>query len=354
MIGTAGRLRSPRLGQPGATFLVVLALCAVAVAQSPKRQRSIREVLVEQLAFTEAQADAVRDGDVVTVDVPGSVAHETAVAGAVRINAPASRLVALFRDIERLEQGGGFLATRKMSNPPVLADLADFQLPEQDVVSLASCRPGSCDVKLGQEGFDRLARLDLNAPDAPERARQLAREMAFDYVEKYRTGGNAALAVYLDAPRPIDIAKEFADMVSRSSLTLLPEVSSYLLQYPRARPASVEDFYYWSLAEFGLKPVFRINHVVIHHPKATGGLRYVVTAKQLYASHYFHTALEVRVLFDDPQRPGKAHYLVVLNLARSDGMEGLIGKMVRSKARSGARSGLFAALGTLKKRAEAR
>jgi hypothetical protein len=240
-----------------------------------------------------------------------------------------------------------------MSTPPVLADLAAFQLPEQDVVSLRDCRPGSCAVKLGREGFDRLARVDLDGPDAPERSRQLAREMAFDYVQKYRAGGNAALAVYLDGPQPIDIAKEFADMVNRSSLTLLPEVSAYLLQYPRARPASVEDFYYWSLAEFGLKPVFRLNHVVIHHPKAASGVQSVITTKQLYASHYFHTALEVRVLIDDPQRSGKAHYLVVSNLARTDGLDGLIGKVLRSKARTGARDGLQAALSAIKKRAEA-
>ena len=143
------------------------------------------------------------------------------------------------------------------------------------------------------------------------------RRMAVEYIERYRSGGNAALAVYEDAGSPISISGEFEDMVRRSpGLTTIPEVSTYLLQYPRARPAGVQDFFYWSLAEFGLKPVLRLNHVVIHPTQPASGLQYAITTKQLYASHYFHTALEVRMLVDDAERPGRAHYLVVLNVAR--------------------------------------
>ncbi len=143
-------------------------------------------------------------------------------------------------------------------------------------------------------------------------------------------------------------------MVRRSSALTetIPEVSAYLLQYPQARPASVDDFFYWSLAEFGLKPVVRLNHVVIDPTGRPTGLQYVVTTKQLYASHYFHTALEVRALVDDPERPGQAHYLVVLNLARSDGLTGVFGGVVKSKARTGARNGLQKALAAMQRLAE--
>lgn len=314
----------------------------------------VLNLLASQFGLNASQIETVRRGQPVIVSVPPSVDREIAVAGAVRITAPAARLVAVVRDIERLERGRGFLATRKFSSPPVLADVASLRLPDEDVRALRSCRPGRCDVKLGQGAFDELGRIDWNAADAAEQANQLARRTAIAYLDQYRTGGNQALAVYRDTPRPIDIAREFTDMVRRSSglTATIPEVPTYLLQYPRARPAAVEDFFYWSLAEFGLKPVVRLNHVVIHPTGRPSGLQYAITTKQLYASHYFHTALEVRVLFDDPEHPGRAHYLVVLNLARSDGLTGLFGPIIRSKVRSGARNGLLTVLAGMKRLAE--
>ena len=81
---------------------------------------------------------------------------------------------------------------------------------------------------------------------------------------------------------------------------------------------------------------------------------YVVATKQLYANHYFHTALEVRALVDDESKPGQAHYLVVLNMARSDGLTGVFGGMVKSKVRSASRSGMEAALASMRRLAEAR
>lgn len=314
----------------------------------------VRDVLARHLSLTAAQIDAVRSGQPVAVAVPPTVDREIAVAGAVRIAAPASRLVDAIRDIERLERGGGFLATGKFSSPPALADLAAFRLPNQDVRALRSCRPGRCDVKLGEHALLQLRRIDWQASDAPEQANQFVRRMAIDYLDQYRAGGNRALAVYRDTPTPIDIARELTDMVGRSTglTATLPEVSAYLLSYPAGRPASTDDFFYWSLAEFGLKPVFRLNHVVIHATGQDSGLQYAITTKQLYASHYFHAAVETRALLADPERPGQGHYLVVLNLARTDGMTGMFGGMVRSKARNGARAGLSKALGAMKRVAE--
>jgi hypothetical protein len=97
--------------------------------------------------------------------------------------------------------------------------------------------------------------------------------------------------------------------------------------------------------------VVRINHVVIF-PVQAGRTRYAIATKQLYASHYFHTALELRSVIDDPARPGQSQYLVVLNAARSDGLTGMFGGMVKAKARSGSREGLKKALAAIKRRCE--
>ena len=53
--------------------------------------------------------------------------------------------------------------------------------------------------------------------------------------------------------------------------------------------------------------------------------------------------------------PGRAHYLVVLNVARSDGFDGLFGGDRARARRAAARSnGLQAALGAMKRLAERR
>lgn len=48
-----------------------------------------------------------------------------------------------------------------------------------------------------------------------------------------------------------------------------------------------------------------------------------------------------------------AHSLLVLNLARSDGLTGMFGSVIGNKARAGARKGLQRALAAMKQRAEA-
>jgi len=333
--------------------LAVVAAIAGMGEELPARAEPLRDLLVGQLSLTDAQVDAVRGGEPVVVPLDSSKSSEIAIGAAVRIDAPASRVVAVVRDIERLERGGGFLATHKFSSPPVEADMASFRLPDEDVAALQTCTPGRCDVKLGRRALQSAAGIDFEAPSAADQANRLMRRMGLEYIERYRTGGNASLAVYEDASQPISVAGEFEDMVrGLPALKSIPEVSAYLLRYPRSKPAGTQDFFYWSLAEFGLKPVLRLNHVVIHPTRPASGLQYAITTKQLYASHYFHTALEVRMLVNDAERPGRGHYLVVLNVARSDGFDGLLGGVVKGKARAGALDGVRSALVGMKRLAE--
>ena len=54
------------------------------------------------------------------------------------------------------------------------------------------------------------------------------------------------------------------------------------------------------MVDFGLKPTVRVNHVIIYPLAAIlSGVSHVIAIKQLYASHYFHTTLELRLLVHD-------------------------------------------------------
>src|SRR5262249_9856669 len=108
------------------------------------------------------------------------------------------------------------------------------------------------------------------------------------------------------------------------------------------------SFIYWQEAEFGLKPTVRINHVAVQeNADAT-----IVASKQLYSSHYFWTALELRALVPQPSR-GNGFWFVNINPSRSDGLSGFVGRMIRGKVRESARQGLETALVAVKERLEA-
>jgi hypothetical protein len=107
------------------------------------------------------------------------------------------------------------------------------------------------------------------------------------------------------------------------------------------------SFLYWQETEFGLRPTIRISHITIReNPDDT-----VVTSKMLYASHYFWTGLELRVLMPDPSR-GTGFWFVMENRSRSDGLSGFTGFFVRRRVRSEVEDGALAALRSTKQRLE--
>jgi hypothetical protein len=155
--------------------------------------------------------------------------------------------------------------------------------------------------------------------------------------------------VYRDADRPTFVATEFRSMIDRlpSLAEFLPDLKRYLLQFPQASLPNSESFLYWQQAKFGLKPTVRINHVVIVQEAD----HVVVASKMLYASHYFWTALEVRVLLADPAR-GNGFWFVTVSRSRSDGLSGFVGRVIRGKVRDEAEKGIAAVLASTRARLE--
>ena len=188
--------------------------------------------------------------------------------------------------------------TKRISAPPKIEDFAALKLPPDDVADLKHCRVGACELKLSEAALTQARKqIDWSKPSAQADAEQLARRLALDYVTGYLAGGNARLATYRDSSRPTFVGQEFASMVERMpSLTeYLPDLKRYLLEFPKASLPKSDSFLYWQEAKFGLKPTIRINHITI----AEQPTHVAVASKMLYASHYFWTALELRVLVPD-------------------------------------------------------
>jgi hypothetical protein len=313
-------------------------------------------LLKSQFRFSATQIADVHRGRAVSVSLMGSLDREIVAAGAVRIEASPERLLEVFSDIEKLEIGGGFLKTVKIGDPPRQEDFASLKLPRDDLSDLRHCREGDCELKMSPAALGQAAAIDWRAADADQRGQQFARRMAFDVVEGYRKRGNAAFPTSVDENPPRQVAAEFEEMLARTEWlgATMPALSTYLRRYPEdPRPAGLREYFYWSLVEFGLKTVLRLNHVVLY-PLGSGPARWALANRQIYASHYFQNALEMRLLVDDPANPAKAHYLLVLNVARPDGLTGLFGGLVRYKVRNGSRDALRKTLVITKQRCESR
>jgi hypothetical protein len=336
-------------------FFASLGVGIATVAGQPVPRAALPPKLADyvdrHVKLTAEQQAQLAQGQVVTQMLDADPSSEVAIFGAVWIAAPVDRYLAAVKDIEQLESGGNFLVTKRISSPPRPQDVDAMTLPADDVADLKTCRVGSCEVKLGEEALTRLRNeIDWSKPTATVDVERLFRTLALQYVNGYLEGGNERLSVYRDASRPTFVAQEFASMIERMPpLTdLLPDLKRYLLGYPKMSLPNSESFLYWQNAKFGLKPTIRISHVTIARQPAGA----VVVSKMLYATHYFWTAIELRVLVPDPAR-GEGFWFVTVNRSRSDGLSGFAGRAIRRKVRGEAEKGMVTALGTTKSKLEA-
>jgi len=313
--------------------------------------------LLRQERFSAADFRALDAGSAVVKSLDTPVRQELAHFGAVHIDAPAERFIDRFRDIERFEKGPGIPQIGRFLSPPRLEDLASLTLPAKDVTALAGCRPGDCDVKLSAAAMTRFRnQMNWSSPNAALQAHEIAREMLLELVRAYKANGNAALGYYDDGRETLSVAEQFrALLASGSRLSLpVPGLMAYLDEYPRSRPAGAEDFFYWSVVDFGLKPTVRVNHVIIYPLAARPlGVSHVIAIKQLYASHYFYSTLELRFLVDDDRRADRdGFYLLSITRSRSDGTTGLKGSLLRPVISRRSRNAVRGYLEHLKRQVE--
>ena len=332
--------------------VLVLAMPEALAGRQPALPPALDSFLTQEAHATLSEREALLAGNPLVKFLDADPSKEIAVLGAVWVEAPRRLYVEEVKNIEQFERGSSFRITKRISDPPSADDFAALTISDQDFEDLKDCKLGDCVLKLDEEGLQTLrAEVDWRKPTAKADATALFRRLALQYVTGYRAGGNARLGVHRDKDRPTFVANEFRSMIERLPRlgAELPDLTRYLLEYPKAPLANSTDFLYWQETQFGLKPTVRISHLVIQdHPEGT-----VVASKMLYASHYFWTALELRVLLSDPAR-GQGFWLVTVNRSRSDGLTGFTGRVIRSRVRSEVEDGTRASLVATKTKLESK
>jgi hypothetical protein len=331
---------------------VVLLLLMAPVIEAQRSDEPYR-FFREFVGLGEDQIGAIRSGKAVAKVIESRTPDEVFVFGSVYVDASPESYLKLASDVNALRKLPGYLAIQSFSDSPQLSDLEGFTLEKQDIDELKKCKMGHCEVQLPTEAMEQINQsIDWSAPDVVDRVNHLARQMAFQALRNYMNGGNMALGVYRDKNHPAAVAETFAALITRLSALpeYLPELNEYLLEYPKAQSDKVQAGFYWEEVNFGLKPTFRIVQKAVYRGTSPGDPVYALAEKQIYASHYFETALDLTVCVRDAHRPG--FYIITVKGSKQAGLTGLKGSIVRKVAVDKARSSLERVLATIKQTLE--
>src|SRR5271154_6061385 len=337
--------------------LLILSLGWLPVSNAQNDAQNIEpfKFFRDDVGLKEDQIGAIRDGKAVAKVVESRTPDEVFVFGSVYVKSTPEKYLKFASDIDELRKLPSYLAIRKFSDPPQLSDLEGFTLEEDDIKQLKNCKPGECDVQLPVDAMDTFKQsVNWSAPDAANQVNQLAQKMAFEALQRYTQGGNAALGTYMDKHHPAVVGETFASLLSRSKAlpVYLPKLDRYLLDYPQAQSENIQSEFYWEKVNFGLKQTLRVVQAIVYRDSGSTGPAYAVAVKQLYASHYFETALDLTFCVRDQENPSRGFYLITVKGSEQAGLTGLKGGIVRKVAVDKTRSSLERALGAIKQELE--
>jgi hypothetical protein len=316
-----------------------------------EKRGELSEFFTKYIGLSGDQISVIRSGQSVAKILDSPTADEVFVFGAVYVRSTPEEYLKLASDIDALKKLPNYLAVRKFSDPPQLSDLDGFSLEAEDLKALQKCREGKCEVQLPTDAMDEFrTKVNWSASDAGEQVNRIAKGLVLEALKRYVEGGNAELGVYRDKNNPAAVEQAFQSLVARSKAlpVYLPELQTYLLNYPKVKSEHIESEFYWEKVNFGLKPTIRLLQAVLYRGADSKGPAYAVAIKQLYASHYFHTALDLTVCVRDDEEKQQGMFLITLKGSQQAGLTGLKGGIVRKVAVDKTRSSLERALAATK------
>jgi len=319
---------------------------------------SPEEFLRHEMQLSPDEITDVQNGKAVAKILPSSKPSDIYVFGAVYIHAKPAAYLQFMRDMSRLKKVSGYLGVGEFSTPPTVGDMAGLSVEQADIQDVKNCRPGKCDVQLPEESI-AAARASINwkLPDTDEQVNKLAKVGILRLLNEYQQSGDAALLPYGDKRDPVPVAEQFQSLLSRVEFfpEYLPDLNDYLLHYPQSKPEGAQDFFYWEKVNFGLKPTIRVNHGIVYRLSGQAHRIHVLAIKQLYATHYFQTALDLSFCVQRSNASAEdGFYLITVKASRQSGLTGVKGGLVRHAAVNKIRSALENALNSIRENLEHR
>ena len=324
------RLREDTMRRMRVRFLTpVVVIVALQAAATQVRSIDAERLLADRFGFTPAEVAQARSGQAVVKLLPKNDASDVGVLAAVRIEAQASRLVAWFKDIASFRSAAELGVSRRLSDPPQIGDFADLSLDSSELGALRACRPGHCELQLGDKAIARFqAEMDWTSADAAQRATLLMRELLLGHAQAYLKGGDQALGAVHNDKEPRLRADEFHQVLwqSKALYDIVPAMAAYLEGFPTAQLPASEQFLYWAKAALGPDESITLHQLIVY--PAPGGDVFIAD-KQLYSSRYADAALTMISLASTSD--GKSFYALVGTRARSTMLNGLAARLLRGR-----------------------
>ncbi len=295
----------------------------------------VQTYLTKNIDLKEKQIDNIRKGKPVTKVMKSRTPDDIIVFGGIYINAAPETYIEFVNDFGRLRTVPLYQGIAKFSDPPALSDLKGFSFSTDDIKELKSCEPNSCKVQLPAQSMEAYQKsIDWKAPNVQEAVDELLRQRTIERLQAYQRDGNSALITYDDKDETVNTGKQFESILSNAQILPkeLPDFHRYLLAFPGAKPANTQDMFYWANENFGLRPTLRLMHVVTRRGESADEPTYAIAEKQLYASHYFQTALNLTFIIRDPAPSATGFYLFRAMGSTQAGLTGFKGSIIRGKA----------------------
>jgi hypothetical protein len=330
------------------TALIGILLICGALLCVGQTSREPNTFFKETIGLNDQQIADIQHGKAVVKVLSTQTPAEVAVFGAVYVHSSVEDYLKAAQNLNSLRGSPNYLAIQEFSTPPKLSDLKGFTLDDDDINDLKNCRPGKCELQLPGESMEAFkTSVNWSAPDVSAQVNNLAQKMALEELVKYQKDGDSALGSYYDKEHPLHVTEQFEALLheSPSFSHYLPDLQQYLIGYPQAQLPSAQNLFYWEKVKFGLKPTLRMNQMVIYRGSGPSGPIDSVAIKQLYASHYFQTALDLSVCAKDSSQSDKrGFYLITVKGSRQAGLTGPKGSMIRKTAVSRTSSSLESSL----------
>lgn len=335
------------------TASLVFAFSLPSLGQHPPKPE---EFLRLQMQLSRSEIANIQEGKAIAKIIASSNPSDIFVFGAVYIHAKPLAYLQLMSDIVRLNTLTGYLGAGEFSQTPTVGNMDGLTLDPEDIKDLKNCRPEDCELQLPEESMESARKaINWGSPNLEQAVNDLAKHRIIQLLQSYQQTGDRALGTYRDKRDPLPVAEHFRSVLGRVQFfpQYLPELNRYLLEYPRARPIGARDFFYWEKVNFGLKPTIRVNHGVMYHPPGAEQQVYVLAIKQLYATHYFQTAIDLSFCVEGSgSSEEEGFYLITVKASRQAGLTGFKGSVVRSVAVRKTRSALERGLESIKKSLE--
>jgi len=300
----------------------MLPLLLVLQAATPAQ---LSTFLRQSIGFDAQQLAMVERGEPVVRVLETKDRRDVAVFGIITTPVARQQYVRALRDFAASLRTPGRTQLGIFSNPAVESDVAAVTINARDVADMKNCKPGDCVVKLPATDMRRIhdeMNWSASPSDLQTQLNAYARHRLVEYVTDYRTRGDSAMAIYDDRGNLNQRSSEaFAAQLAESPYVYenVPSLRKYLAAYPHGSlPAGTAEILFWSEDVLPrLRPILSVTHLVVYAPPELPSVT-LVARKQIYANHYFETAVDLTCVID--RDPGS--YLLVLRRFRFDNLPG--------------------------------